>query len=114
MTKDNEILEFGRMATRGRPVSSTKTRKVAQKLQERIRNGEYYEAHQTYRVLYQRYRAQGKQKTALEFLFEGASTLLQHSQVHFLNWQLEVYSICCIKYAAVNIILQLKLCHYEF
>ena len=54
---------------------------MAEKLQQKIRDKEYYEAHQTYRVLYQRYRAQGKEKEALDLLYDGALTLLQHGQV---------------------------------
>lgn len=69
------------MAAQRRTVSSVKSGRVAQRLKQRIEDGQFYEAHQTYRVLYQRYCAQGKKKAALDLLFEGASTLLRHSQV---------------------------------
>lgn len=65
----------------GRPVSSRRSGRVEEKLQQKIRDKEYYEAHQTYRVLYQRYKAQGKEKEALELLYNGALLLLQHGQV---------------------------------
>ena len=53
-----------------------------QRLKQRIDEGKFYEAHQTYKVLYQRYCAQGKMADARDLLFEGASTLLRHSQVN--------------------------------
>ena len=65
----------------GRPVSSRRSGRVEEKLQQKIRDKEYYEAHQSYRVLYQRYKAQGKEKEALELLYSGALLLLQHGQV---------------------------------
>lgn len=70
------------MATQRRAVSSAKSGRVAQRLKQRIEDGEFYEAHQTYKVLYQRYCAQGKMAAARDLLFEGASTLLRHSQVN--------------------------------
>jgi len=66
---------------RGRPVCSRKSTRVAEKLQQKIRDKEYYEAHQTYRALYQRYKAQGKESDALELLYDGTVLLLQHRQV---------------------------------
>lgn len=65
----------------GRPVSSRRSPRVVEKLQQKIRDKEYYEAHQTYRVLYQRYKAQGKEDEALDLLYDGALLLLQHGQV---------------------------------
>lgn len=65
----------------GRPVSSRRSARVAEKLQQKIRSKEYYEAHQTYRVLYQRYKAQGKEGDALDLLYDGAVLFLQHGQV---------------------------------
>ena len=70
------------MASQRRTVSSAKSGKVVQRLKQRIEEGKFYEAHQTYKVLYQRYCAQGKMATAKDLLFEGASTLLRHSQVN--------------------------------
>ena len=66
---------------RGKAVSTSRSSKVAEKLQEKIREGNYYEAHQTFRALYQRYNAQGREKEAIELLCKGASLLLEHSQV---------------------------------
>ena len=65
----------------GRPVCSRRSSRVAEKLQQKIRDKEYYEAHQTYRALYQRYKAQGKEGDALDLLYDGALLLLQHGQV---------------------------------
>lgn len=67
--------------TQRRAVSSVKIGRVAQRLKQRIEDGEFYEAHQTYKILYQRYCAQGKKEAALKLLFDGAATLLRHSQV---------------------------------
>ena len=64
-----------------RPVSSRRSARVAEKLQQKIRDKEYYEAHQTYRVLYQRYKAQGKESEALDLLYDGAILFFQHGQV---------------------------------
>ena len=69
------------MAAKGRPVSASRSSKVAGKLQEKIREGNYYEALQTYRALYQRYSAQGREKDARDLLHDGASLLLRHNQV---------------------------------
>ncbi len=71
------------MATQRKTVSSVKSGRVAQRLKQRIEDGEFYEAHQTYKVLYQRYCAQGKKEVALKLLFDGAATLLRHSQVRY-------------------------------
>lgn len=68
-------------AVRRNVASSTKTRKVAERLEQKIQEGSFYEAHQTYRVLYQRFCAQGNEEQALSLLVEGASTLLKHGQV---------------------------------
>lgn len=73
------------MAARGRvsarPLSSAKSRKVIIRLQQKIEEGSFYEAHQTYRALYQRFCAQGSEEQAISLLLEGASTLLKHKQV---------------------------------
>lgn len=65
----------------GRPVSTSKSRKVMERLQQKIEDGSFYEAHQTYRALYQRFCAQGNEEQAISLLVEGASTLLKHKQV---------------------------------
>lgn len=63
------------------PVSAGRGAKVAERLQKRIESGEYYEALQTYKALYQRYRAQNREKEALDLVYDGAATLLRHEQV---------------------------------
>lgn len=65
----------------GRPVSTAKSKKVVERLRQKIEDGSFYEAHQTYRALYQRYCAQGGEEQAIGLLMEGASTLLKHGQV---------------------------------
>lgn len=73
------------MATHGPvshgPVSSSRAEKVAQRLRKRIEDGNYYEGLQTYKALYSRYRAQGKEQQAVDLVYEGAVKLLEHSQV---------------------------------
>ena len=65
-------------------VSSARTSRVAARLQEKVRDGQYYEAHQSYKALYQRYRAQKKEKEALDLLYEGAVVMLESAQVRVL------------------------------
>ncbi len=65
----------------GRPMSTAKRSKVMERLQRDIEEGSFYEAHQTYRALYQRFCAQGSEEQAIGLLLEGASTLLKHGQV---------------------------------
>ena len=77
----------------GRPVSSRRSSRVAEKLHQKIRDKEFYEAHQTYRVLYQRYRAQGKESEALDLLYDGALLLLQHGQV---CWPYKCSKLLCL------------------
>ena len=52
-----------------------------ERLQQKIDEGSFYEAHQTYRALYQRFCARGSEEQAISLLLEGASTLLKHGQV---------------------------------
>ena len=65
--------------------SAKKLRKVLVRLENKIEEGSYYEALQTYRALYGRYCAQGNEQQALSLLVEGASTLLKHGQVRVLR-----------------------------
>lgn len=74
----------------GRPVSTGKSRKVIERLEQKIEDGSFYEAHQTYKALYQRFCAQGNEEKALGLLLEGASTLLKHEQVASNNQYREV------------------------
>lgn len=62
-------------------LSSKKTKKVLERLEQKIQEGSYYEALQTCRALYERYCVQGNEEQALSLLVEGASTLLKHEQV---------------------------------
>ena len=75
----------GVKSRQGRPVCSRRSARVAEKLQQKIREKEYYEAHQTYRALYQRYKAQGKESEATDLLYDGSFLLLQHRQVRKTN-----------------------------
>ncbi|XP_074647420.1 Golgi to ER traffic protein 4 homolog [Tubulanus polymorphus] len=54
--------------------------RVLTKLQSSIEAGNYYEAHQMYRTLYFRYNAQKKYAEAIDLIYTGASTLLDHGQ----------------------------------
>lgn len=64
-----------------RPVSTKRAARMEEKLQQKIQDKDYYEAHQMYRVLYQRYKAQGKESEALDLLYDGALALLTHREV---------------------------------
>lgn len=64
-----------------RIVSYSRSEKVAEKLKQKISNGEYYEAHQTYKMLYQRYCAQTRDTEGIRLLFEGATLLLENRQL---------------------------------
>ena len=81
----------------GRPVSAARTKKVLERLQGKIEDGCFYEAHQTYKALYQRLCAQGSEEQATSLLLEGAATLLKHSQV--CGWvggegKVDMYNVC--------------------
>lgn len=54
--------------------------RVLAKLEESIRSGKYYEAHQKYRTLYFRYLSQGRFDECLELLYDGALKLLENNQ----------------------------------
>ncbi|XP_073997682.1 Golgi to ER traffic protein 4 homolog isoform X1 [Rhodnius prolixus] len=64
------------------------------KIENSIKNGNYYEAHQMYKTLYFRYLSQKKYVELLDLLFEGASLLLNHDQqasgVDLANLYIEV------------------------
>lgn len=64
------------MATHGvRGVS-----RVIEKLENSIKDGNYYEAHQMYRTIYFRYLAQKKYEELLDMLFKGALLFLDRDQ----------------------------------
>lgn len=54
--------------------------RVLAKLEESVRSGKYYEAHQKYRTLYFRYLSQGRFDECLELLYDGALKLLENNQ----------------------------------
>uniref|UniRef100_A0A0L8GDZ6 Trafficking protein particle complex subunit 11 domain-containing protein n=1 Tax=Octopus bimaculoides TaxID=37653 RepID=A0A0L8GDZ6_OCTBM len=54
--------------------------RILAKCQACVDANNFYEAHQMYRTLYFRYNAQHKYEDALELLYKGSVTLLQHRQ----------------------------------
>lgn len=54
--------------------------RVLAKLEESIRSGKYYEAHQKYRTLYFRYLSQKRFDECLELLYNGSLKLLENEQ----------------------------------
>lgn len=54
--------------------------RVLRKCQSCVEAGNFYEAHQMYRTLYFRYSGQKKYTEALNLIYNGAVTLLQHNQ----------------------------------
>lgn len=62
-------------------VSASRSGRVLARLEQAMKLEKYYEAHQTIRVLYQRYLAQNRDKDALDILYTGARFLLEHQQV---------------------------------
>ncbi|KAK9717840.1 hypothetical protein K7432_005934 [Basidiobolus ranarum] len=77
--------------------NSKGTDKVILKLQRSVEEGNYYEAHQMYRTVCNRYVKQSKYKNAIEILTSGASTLLKHGQSgsgsDLILYLLEVYKL---------------------
>lgn len=55
--------------------------RVHEKLEESIRAGKYYEAHQKYRTLYFRYISQKRFEECLDLLYNGAILLLDNGQL---------------------------------
>lgn len=78
-------------------VSSARTSRVAARLQEKVRDGHYYEAHQSYKALYQRYRAQRKEKEAVDLLYEGAVVMLESAQVRTHWYTYQTHTPCSIR-----------------
>ncbi|ORX63830.1 DUF410-domain-containing protein [Basidiobolus meristosporus CBS 931.73] len=77
--------------------NSKGTDKVILKLQKSVEEGNYYEAHQMYRTVCNRYVKQSKFDKAIELLTSGASTLLKHGQsgsgTDLILYLLEVYKL---------------------
>jgi len=49
-------------------------------LKRSVDDGEFYEAHQLYKIIYFRYKNQGKFLECIDLLYDGAGTLLSHNQ----------------------------------
>lgn len=58
-----------------------KTLDVVQRLQQRVAEGDYYEALQLYKTSYSRFKAQGKLDDAEELLVTGAIAMSQEKEV---------------------------------
>jgi hypothetical protein len=56
--------------------------RVLLKLQKSVQEGNYYEAHQMYHSVSQRYLKQKKTADALNLLQEGARNMLLHGQIN--------------------------------
>ncbi|KAI4456143.1 hypothetical protein MML48_8g00008243 [Holotrichia oblita] len=54
--------------------------RVLEKIDNSIKNGDYYEAHQLYRMLYFRYLGQEKYSELLDLLYKGSLSFLDHNQ----------------------------------
>ncbi|KAF8472445.1 hypothetical protein BDZ91DRAFT_715089 [Kalaharituber pfeilii] len=61
-------------------MSASKVEKTRARLQKRIEEGSYYEAHQQLRVLSQRYVKAENYEAAIDILFSGAQALLKAGQ----------------------------------
>lgn len=58
-----------------------RTGRLEERLRQSFAKGNYYEAHQSLRVLYERYISQGRADEGWTLLFTGASQLLNKDQV---------------------------------
>ncbi|XP_065162548.1 Golgi to ER traffic protein 4 homolog [Atheta coriaria] len=54
--------------------------RVLEKLENSVKNGKYYEAHQMYRTMYFRYLSQEKFTELMDMLYNGAILFLDHDQ----------------------------------
>lgn len=70
-----------------------KTLDVAQRLQQRVSEGDYYEALQLYKTSYSRFKAQSKLDDAEELLVTGAIAMCREN---------EVCATCCHLFHANN------------
>lgn len=62
------------------PAAEKGIAKTLQKLKASVEAGNYYEAHQMYRTVANRYMKQDKHAAVVELTFSGALSLLQHGQ----------------------------------
>ena len=63
------------------PISARRSGRMVARLKDGISEGRFYEIHQTYKMLYSRYKAADRNEEALDRVAEGASILLQYEQV---------------------------------
>lgn len=63
-----------------------KSLEVIQRLQQRVSEGEYYEALQLYKTSYSRLKAQGKLDDAEELLVTGAIAMSKENEVYYRSY----------------------------
>lgn len=68
-------------ATRRKPGGKSKSLDVVHRLQQRVAEGDYYEALQLYKTSYSRLKANGKLDDAEELLTTGAIAMSQENEV---------------------------------
>ena len=66
---------------RRKVASVSRSGRVALKIQQKIDEGRFYEAHQMCRALFRRYTAQGREEEAMDLLYHAAVHFLRHEQV---------------------------------
>ncbi len=78
-----------KLKARRKLACTIRTGRVEERFRALVEQGNYYEAHQTMRAIYQRFLAQGKKEKALDLLRRGGLMLLQKCQVltNRINWQ---------------------------
>ena len=64
-------------------MASRRQQNVKLKLEKKVAEGNFYEAHQMYNTLYARSKGQGKIEQAQELVISGALLMLQNGQVWF-------------------------------
>ena len=63
------------------PLTHLTVKRVLLKLSKSVEDGNYYEAHQMYHSICQRYLQSSKPKDAIELLYQGSKSLLKHNQI---------------------------------
>lgn len=69
------------MSRRRKPVGQGNSLDVVQRLQQRVAEGDYYEALQLYKTSYSRLKANGKLDDAEELLTTGAIAMSEENEV---------------------------------
>lgn len=69
------------MSRRRKPGGGSKSLDVVQRLQQRVSEGEFYEALQLYKTSYSRLKAQGKLDDAEELVTSGAIAMSKENEV---------------------------------